>query len=51
MIEIEVGAEKFRKPSKGNAILFVVVEGALYITIQNMTFPLRKGGHFMVPRG
>ncbi|PWN43890.1 hypothetical protein IE81DRAFT_321796 [Ceraceosorus guamensis] len=50
MLEIEIGGDKPYKPSKDNNYVFVVLEGAVDVTIHRTDFRLAPGGIFMVPK-
>ncbi|KAK9473567.1 Mif2/CENP-C cupin domain-containing protein [Dipodascopsis tothii] len=51
MVFLPVGGDKAVKPSKHNALVFCVVDGAVEATVTDTTFRLGRGGHFVVPRG
>ena len=51
ILDLDREGEKTRKDSKANTLIFVILKGALDITIAGVSFPLRSGGHFIVPRG
>ena len=51
ILDLDPNGGKERKNSSNNTVCFAILEGALDITIQKVSFPLGTGGHFVVPRG
>lgn len=51
MVFLPVNGEKAMKPTKHNALVFCVIEGIIEAVVTDKTFRLRRGGHFVVPRG
>ncbi|KAF5369177.1 hypothetical protein D9615_009954 [Tricholomella constricta] len=48
---IEVGGEKERKNVKDNGYVFIVLEGAVEVTIHRTSYAVSTGGVFLIPRG
>ncbi|KAG5439131.1 hypothetical protein PCANB_001430 [Pneumocystis canis] len=51
VMDLPRGAEKTTKPSKHNVMTFVILEGAVEATVHQTSFRLKRGSHFIVPRG
>ncbi|WRT63918.1 uncharacterized protein IL334_000845 [Kwoniella shivajii] len=51
VVFIPVGSKKAPKPSKDNAYVFYVIQGAVQVTIYRTSFVMAPGGQFLVPRG
>ncbi|WWD16350.1 hypothetical protein CI109_100776 [Kwoniella shandongensis] len=51
VVYIPPGQKKATKPSKDNAYVFHVIQGAVQVTIHRTSFVMAPGGQFLVPRG
>ncbi|KTW26151.1 hypothetical protein T552_03043 [Pneumocystis carinii B80] len=51
VMDLPRGGEKATKPSKHNVMTFVILEGAVEATVHQTSFRLKRGSHFIVPRG
>ncbi|WWC86037.1 uncharacterized protein L201_000908 [Kwoniella dendrophila CBS 6074] len=51
VVFIPIGSKKATKPSKDNAYVFYVIQGAVQVTIYRTSFVMAPGGQFLVPRG
>lgn len=51
VMDLPRGGEKTTKPSKHNVMTFVILEGAVEATVHQTSFRLKRGSHFIVPRG
>ncbi|OCF73564.1 hypothetical protein I204_05407 [Kwoniella mangroviensis CBS 8886] len=51
VVMIPVGKSKTTKPSKDNAYVFYVIQGAVQVQIYRTSFIMAPGGQFIVPRG
>ncbi|WWC58374.1 uncharacterized protein I303_100914 [Kwoniella dejecticola CBS 10117] len=51
VVHIGVGKSKAPKPSKDNAYVFYVIQGAVQVQIYRTSFVMAPGGQFLVPRG
>ncbi|WVQ77302.1 hypothetical protein IAR50_006986 [Cryptococcus sp. DSM 104548] len=51
VVFIPVGEKKNTKPSKDNAYVFYVIQGAVQVTIYRTSFVMAPGSQFLVPRG
>ncbi|WVW82041.1 hypothetical protein I302_104046 [Kwoniella bestiolae CBS 10118] len=51
VVVIPVGQSKTTKPSKDNAYVFYVIQGAVQVQIYRTSFIMAPGGQFLVPRG
>lgn len=51
VLDLPIGGYKPPKPSRHNTMFFLIFTGYVEIRINDITFKLRKGGQFTVPRG
>ncbi|ODO05031.1 hypothetical protein I350_05643 [Cryptococcus amylolentus CBS 6273] len=51
VVYVPVGEKKNTKPSKDNAYVFYVIQGAVQVTIYRTSFVMAPGSQFLVPRG
>ncbi|WVR03678.1 hypothetical protein IAU60_000673 [Kwoniella sp. DSM 27419] len=51
VVHIPPNSQKASKPSKDNAYVFYVIQGAVQVTLHRTSFIMAPGGQFLVPRG